>query len=194
MLNINLSDLKCGIYTRVSSEQQVERGWSLEWQEERLKNIIGTEKLTLFSTYVEPGISGDEFEKRYSLQRLLSNIREEKINCILVFKVDRLSRDIGIGVKIASILQKHNCFIYSMECGIINLNTPFGQQTYYNLIVNSSTEVKILGERIKEGKRKRASKGLYSNSNGVYGYESYYDTNTGDRLLKINDVKVNIKM
>lgn len=187
MSNINLCDLKCGIYTRVSSEQQVEKGWSLEWQEEKLKDIINNEKSTLFSTYVESGISGDEFDKRYSLQRLLSDIKEEKVNCVLVFKVDRLSRDIGIGVQIASILQKHNCFIYSMECGIINLNTAFGQQTYYSLIVNSSTEVKILGERIKEGKRKRASKGFYSNSNGVYGYESYYDTNTGDRLLKVND-------
>lgn len=191
--SLDFSKLKFGIYARVSNESQVEKGWSLDFQENILKGFIQQNNYDLFSCWIEPGISGDEFEKRTSLIRLLDDIESKKVNCILLFRVDRLSRDMKVGTKIAEILKRNNCLVLSMEgCGLLDLNTPYGEEKYYDLVNRARTEVHILSDRISSGKKLRATKGLYINSNSVYGYSSYYDQHSGERLLKVNDYESHI--
>ncbi len=191
--NQDFSRLKFGIYARVSNETQVVKGWSLVFQENTLKDIIQQNKYNLVSSWIEPGISGDEFEKRSSLIGLLNDVETKKVNCILVYRVDRLSRDMSVGTKIANILKRNKCLVFSMEgCGLLDLNTPYGEEKYYDLVNRARTEVHILSDRISSGKKLRATKGLYLNSNSVYGYSPYYDQHSGERLLKVNDYESNV--
>lgn len=191
--SLDFSELKFGIYARVSNEKQVEDGWSLAFQEDLLKRFIKENNYNLISCKIEPGISGNKFSERMSLNELINDIENKKINCILLFRVDRLVRGMEVGVKIAKILQNNNCYIYSMEgCGLLDLNTPYGETKYYELVNISQSEVHTLSYRIAGGKKQRAKNGLYINSNSVYGYDPYYNQYTGKRILKVNDYESQI--
>lgn len=180
-----------GIYIRVSSEKQFLNGHSLEWQEHLLKEYANNHKLNVVDMYIEKGISGERINNRNELKRLLKDIKNKKINNVLVYKIDRLGRRVETNSVICKILIDNNCTLIASDTGKVELKTAFGSLLYNILSAISQFEVDNLSERVINGKKQRVRDGLYINSYNVYGYDSYcnYD---GKRLLKVNDFEKNI--
>jgi len=85
--------MKIAIYIRVSTEDQVKEGYSIEVQKEYLKSFAKKENLEIFKTYQDDGISG-YILNRPSLAELLKDAKDKKFDLVLVYKIDRFSRNL----------------------------------------------------------------------------------------------------
>lgn len=182
---------KVGIYTRVSSETQVLEGHSLEWQEHDLIEYAKSRNLHIVDKYIEKGISGEEIETRPQLLRLIDDIKNKRINNVLVYKIDRLGRQVLTNAKIYKILIDNKCMLTTSAYGVIDLDRAYDTFMFNMLSSVSQFEVNNLSERVRNGKKQRVRNGLYINSNSVYGYDSYCDYR-GTRLLKVNEFESQI--
>ncbi|MBI5123197.1 recombinase family protein, partial [Candidatus Roizmanbacteria bacterium] len=81
------------IYIRVSTEDQAKEGYSLEVQREYLESFAKREGLEIFKVYQDDGISGYSTE-RPALKELLKAAKEKKFDLVLVYKIDRFSRNL----------------------------------------------------------------------------------------------------
>lgn len=182
---------KVGIYVRVSSNEQVIEGHSLEWQELELEKYASEHNLIIVKKYIEKGLSGESIEKRPQIKQLLQDIKDKKITNVLVYKVDRLGRQTLTNAIICKVLVENKCTLTTSAYGVIKLEKAYGSLIYNIISAISQFEVDNLSERVKNGKKQRVRNGLYINSYNVYGYDNYnnYD---GERLLKINDFESHI--
>ena len=80
-----------GIYTRVSTQEQAKEGYSLGEQEERLKSYCDARGWTVGKVYTDGGFSGGN-TNRPALQQLKKDVEGKKLDVVLVYKLDRLSR------------------------------------------------------------------------------------------------------
>ncbi len=89
----NMNYKNCAIYTRVSTDNQAEKEFSsCEEQEQKIRSYISSQdNWKVFKLYNDSGFSGATLE-RPALQELLSDLKKEKIDVVLVYKIDRLTR------------------------------------------------------------------------------------------------------
>lgn len=184
--------MNVGIYTRVSSERQMLEGKSLEWQDHELTEYAKINNLNVVDKYVEKGISGDSIDTRPELKRLLRDIKNKKIDNLLVYKVDRLGRKTLTNAVICKVLIDTKCILTTSAYGVMDLDKAYDKFMYNMLSAISQFEVDNLSERVTNGKKQRVRDGLYLNSYSVYGYDNYYDAYCGERLLKANDYESKI--
>ena len=90
------TDLKCkknvaGIYIRVSTEDQAREGFSLGEQEEKLRQLC---KYKDFEIYKDAGISAKNMKDRPAFQEMLEDIKAGKLNYIVAYKLDRVTRSV----------------------------------------------------------------------------------------------------
>ena len=100
--------MKCAIYTRVSTDNQVEVEFnSCEAQEAKIKSFIQSqEDMEVFKVYSDPGYTGANL-KRPALQKMLNDIKEHKINLVISYKIDRLSRSPKDFYQLIEVFDKH---------------------------------------------------------------------------------------
>lgn len=87
-------NLKAALYTRVSTEEQAETGFSLEAQKKRLYEYCNQNMYEVYKLYTDEGISGHSITKRKALKEMLEDARQRKFDCLIVYKTDRLSRNL----------------------------------------------------------------------------------------------------
>ena len=109
---------RCAIYTRKSSEEGLEQEFnSLHAQHEACESYIRSQKhegwKLVDTEYDDGGISGGTMA-RPALQKLLADIRENKIDIIVVYKVDRLTRSLGDFVRMVELFDSHNVSFVSV--------------------------------------------------------------------------------
>jgi DNA invertase Pin-like site-specific DNA recombinase len=85
--------MKVAIYIRVSTEDQAKEGYSLEVQREYLEGFAKRENYDIFKVYSDDGISGYS-DRRPALQELLKDAKDNKFEVVLVYKIDRFSRNL----------------------------------------------------------------------------------------------------
>ena len=97
---------KVALYIRVSTDRQAKEGDSLEAQETALKEYCKDKNYTIVDEYIDGGESGQKL-KRTNLQRMLGDVKENKIDLILMTKLDRWFRNIGDFYKVIEIIKAH---------------------------------------------------------------------------------------
>ena len=107
--------MECAIYTRVSTDNQAEREYnSCEAQEEKIKAYVRSqENLNLYKVYSDLDFSGASLE-RPGLQKMLGDIIEGKIDCILTYKIDRLTRSPKDFYTLMKLFDKHGVAFISI--------------------------------------------------------------------------------
>lgn len=108
MENVNLTE-EVALYVRVSTEEQAINGDSLRTQREELTKYALKNGFHIYGIYEDDGFSATNL-KRPALQRLLKDVEQNKINRILITKLDRLSRGVRNYYKILDTLDEHNVF------------------------------------------------------------------------------------
>ena len=98
----------CGLYLRVSTEDQAREGFSLSEQKERLEAFCKFKGYTIKDYYEDAGISAKTGNYRPEFDRLMKDIKEGVINTIVALKLDRISRSIYDWENIMTTLEKHN--------------------------------------------------------------------------------------
>lgn len=160
--------MKAAIYTRVSTEDQVNEGFSLSAQLNALQEYCVQKNIELYGAYSDEGISGTK-EDRPEFQRMISDAEKGMFNVILVHKFDRFARKVEVSQRIKGRLKKANVNVISVTEPIEDSPIGFFQEGLLELL--SEYYIKNLSNEIKKGKYERASQGL-SNGSVPYGYRT----------------------
>ena len=95
-------------YCRVSTDEQAKHGYSIQAQKDKLQDYVEEHSdMMLVDFYIDDGVSAVKVGKRLELQRLLSDVKERKIDMILFTKLDRWGRSVGIYYQIQSVLDEY---------------------------------------------------------------------------------------
>ena len=165
---------RCAIYTRKSSEEGPAQDFnSLDAQREACEAYIRSqagEGWQLVRTrYDDGGYSGGTL-KRPAVVRLLADIQAGKIDTVVVYKVDRLTRSLADFAKIVEVLDAHEVSFVSVTQQF-NTTTSMGRLTLNMLLSFSQFEREVTGERIRDKIAASKQKGLWMGGHVPLGYE-----------------------
>src|SRR3954449_9489229 len=155
--------LRCAIYTRVSTEHGLDQEFnSLENQREASEAYIKSQAhegwRSLPARYDDGGFSGGSME-RPALQRLLGEIRSRRIDVIVVYKVDRLTRSLTDFAKLVELFDEHGVSFVSVTQAF-NTTTSMGRLTLNVLLSFAQFEREVTGERIRDKIAASKKKGM----------------------------------
>ena len=139
-----------GVYIRVSTEDQAREGFSLGEQEEKLLQLCNFKDLEVYKVYKDAGISAKDMEHRPQFQAMLQDMKEGKINYIVAYKLDRITRSVRDLEELISVLEQYNCFLLC-DRDDVNTSTANGRFFVRMLTVLSQLEIEIVSERTKFG-------------------------------------------
>ncbi len=176
--------VRCAIYTRVSTDQGLEQDFnSLDAQYDASQAYIRSQAhagwTLLRAKYDDGGFSGGNIE-RPALQRLLEDIRAGKIDVIVVYKVDRLTRSLADFAKLVELFDKHSVSFVSVTQQF-NTTTSMGRLTLNVLLSFAQFEREVTSERIRDKIAASKRKGLWVGGMAPLGYD------TKDRKITINE-------
>ncbi len=139
-----------GVYIRVSTEDQAREGFSLGEQKEKLLQLCSYKGYKVFKVYEDAGISAKDMEHRPAFQEMLADMKKSKINYIVAYKLDRVTRSVRDLEELISQLEKHNCYLVC-DRDDVNTSTANGRFFVRMLTVLSQLEIEIVSERTKFG-------------------------------------------
>jgi DNA invertase Pin-like site-specific DNA recombinase len=179
----NRSIIRCAIYTRKSSEEGLEQSFnSLEAQREACQAYIASQKHEhwrgIATHYDDGGYSGGSME-RPALRQLLQDIDAGKIDTVVVYKVDRLTRSLADFAKIVERLDARQVSFVSVTQQF-NTTTSMGRLTLNVLLSFAQFEREVTGERIRDKIAASKRKGMWMGGTLPVGYE------VCDRKLVVN--------
>ncbi len=166
--------IRCAIYTRKSSEEGLEQSFnSLDAQREACQSYIESQRhegWRLIAThYDDGGYSGATME-RPSLKRLLEDIESQKIDTVVVYKVDRLTRSLADFAKIIEIFDARSVSFVSVTQQF-NTTTSMGRLTLNVLLSFAQFEREVTGERIRDKIAASKRKGMWMGGMPPLGYD-----------------------
>ncbi len=176
--------LRCAIYTRKSSEEGLEQAFnSLDAQREAceayIKSQAGEGWHLVRTGYDDGGISGGTLD-RPALQQLLADIKARKVDTVVVYKVDRLTRSLADFAKIVEVFDRRGVSFVSVTQQF-NTTTSMGRLTLNMLLSFAQFEREVTGERIRDKIAASKRKGMWMGGFVPLGYEAK------DRSLVINE-------
>jgi site-specific DNA recombinase len=178
--------LRCAIYTRKSSEEGLEQDFnSLDAQREACEAYIASQKhegwKALTEIYDDGGFSGGTID-RPALKRLLADVAAGKIDVVVVYKVDRLTRALSDFAKIVEIFDEQKVSFVSVTQAF-NTTTSMGRLTLNVLLSFAQFEREVTGERIRDKIAASKKKGMWMGGQPALGYDSR------DRKLVVNEAE-----
>jgi len=173
--------IRVAIYTRVSSQEQAEKGTSLESQSEQLESFCKGQKWEIFNLYVDAGFSGKD-DNRPGLESLRRDAKAGYFEKVIVWRLDRLARNLRLILGIEAELREHNIGLFSMK-EMVDTSTPIGRTVFQVLGLTAEWERESIRERTQTGHLQRIKEGCWANGPAPYGY----DYNKETRHLVINE-------
>lgn len=167
------ASLRCAIYTRKSSEEGLEQGFnSLDAQREACEAFVLSQQhegwKALPRLYDDGGYSGGNIE-RPALKQLLSDIEQKKVNVVVVYKVDRLTRSLTDFAKIVDQFDAKGISFVSVTQQF-NTTSSMGRLTLNVLLSFAQFEREVTGERIRDKISASKQKGLWMGGTAPIGY------------------------
>ena len=162
-----------GVYIRVSTEDQAREGFLLGEQEEKLLQLCSFKELEVYKVYKDAGISAKDMEHRPQFQGMLKDMKEGKLNYIVAYKLDRITRSVRDLEELISVLEQYNCFLLC-DRDDVNTSTANGRFFVRMLTVLSQLEIEIVSERTKFGLN-GAIKSGHIPGQRPFGYKSAED-------------------
>src|SRR5216117_1115734 len=178
--------VRCAIYTRVSTEHGLEQDFnSLDAQHDAASAYIRSQAhagwALIRSRYDDRGYSGGSTD-RPDLQRLLDDIRSRKLDVIVVYKVDRLTRSLADFAKLVELFDAHGVSFVSVTQQF-NTTTSMGRLTLNVLLSFAQFEREVTAERIRDKIAASKRKGLWVGGMAPLGYD------TKDRKISVNEAE-----
>lgn len=189
MIKQSTSKKCCAIYTRKSSEEGLEQAFnSLDAQREACESFIKSQQhegwSTLPTQYNDGGFSGGNIE-RPALQTLIDDIKSDKINVVVVYKVDRLSRSLADFVKIIELFDQNDVSFVSVTQQF-NTSSSMGRLTLNVLLSFAQFEREVTGERIRDKIAASKQKGMWMGGVVPLGYDVI------DKKLVVNNAEAKV--
>ena len=174
--------LRCAIYTRVSSDSGLEQEFnSLDAQREAAEAYVKSQAhegwRLIKDRFDDGGYSGGTME-RPALQRLLALVREGRVDVIVVYKVDRLTRSLSDFARLVELFDAHKTSFVSVTQAF-NTTSSMGRLTLNVLLSFAQFEREVTGERIRDKIAASKQKGIWMGGVVPFGYR------VEDRKLRV---------
>jgi site-specific DNA recombinase len=173
-MNSNRRSIRCAIYTRKSHEEGLDQEFnSLDAQRQAGEAYIQSQRhegwQCVPKRYDDGGFTGGNMD-RPALTQLMEDIRAGRVDCVVVYKVDRLSRSLLDFAKLIDAFEEHNVSFVSVTQQF-NTTTSMGRLTLNILLSFAQFEREIIGERIRDKKLATARLGKYIGGQPVLGLD-----------------------
>jgi len=189
MVDMKPETKHCAIYCRKSSDEGLDMDFNtLDAQREACEAYITSQRAegwqVIPTKYQDGGYSGGNMD-RPALQRLLADIKEGKVQTIVVYKIDRLTRSLMDFAKLVDIFDEYGVTFVSVTQSF-NTTTSMGRLTLNVLLSFAQFEREVSAERIRDKFTASKKKGMWMGGNPPLGYE------VQDRRLVINTTHTQI--
>jgi DNA invertase Pin-like site-specific DNA recombinase len=179
-----IQKLRCAVYTRKSSEEGLEMEFnSLDAQRESCEAYVASQRaegwLLVSDRYDDGGFSGGTLD-RPALKRLLIDIEAGKVDIVVVYKIDRLSRSLMDFSRLVEVFDQHKVTFVSVTQSF-NTTTSMGRLTLNILLSFAQFEREVIGERIRDKFAASRKRGMWMGGWAPLGYE------VKDRKLLVNE-------
>src|SRR6185437_10757819 len=181
--------LRCAVYTRKSTEEGLEQEFnSLDAQRDACEAYVSSQKaegwLLTPGRYDDGGYSGGTLE-RPALKRLIADIDARKIDIVVVYKIDRLSRSLMDFAKLVEVFDRNSVTFVSVTQSF-STTTSMGRLTLNVLLSFAQFEREVIGERIRDKFAASRRKGMWMGGYVPMGYA------VKDRKLVINEPEADL--
>ena len=173
--------MRAAIYTRVSTQEQAEKGTSLDTQRDRCRDYVSARGWTLVEEFEDAGVSGaKEIAERPAFNELMQACRVGRVDVVVVTKLDRFSRSILHALQAFAELERFNVVV---EC----TDEPNEAGLIRNIkLAVAEDERKRIAERMTLGRREIASKGYWTGGVVPYGFAVEPVANTKHSRLTVH--------
>lgn len=178
-----MDKLKIAIYSRKSIA--TDTGDSIENQIQRVKNYF-SDKDCKFILFEDEGWSGGN-DKRPAFQKMIQEIKNNKIDVVAVYMLDRVSRNVVDFVNFYDTMKKHSVKFISVTEGF-DFSTPMGKMYMYLLSIFAEMERENISKRVKDNKLFLAKQGYWTGGTAPIGYKLNRTEENGKKVtfLEIN--------
>ena len=180
---------RCALYTRKSTEEGLDQAFnSLDAQREACAAFVKSQKSegwrALDTHYDDGGFSGGSIE-RPALGRLLADIAAGKVDVVVVYKIDRLTRSLADFARMVELFERHEVSFVSVTQAF-NTTSSMGRLTLNVLLSFAQFEREVTGERIRDKIAASKAKGMWMGGHVPLGYDLPSDTS---RALVVNETE-----
>ena len=180
------------IYSRVSTIEQAEEGYSIDEQERLLIEWCKKMDYEVYKCYADRGISGKDIKSRPALKELLSDAEEKKFQMVISWKINRISRKLEDVLKIVNLLENNNISFKSYS-EPFETNTPAGKMQFQMMALIGEFERGTIAQNVKMGMCAKARAGEWCGGR-VLGYdlvpvENQEGTKRRKTKLTINEIE-----
>src|SRR3989344_4306737 len=179
---------KAAVYVRVSTEDQVQHGFSLAAQEESLKNYALIHGYSIHKIYRDEGKSAKDIKHRPAMQELLSDAENKMFSAIFTYKLDRFSRSLKDLILTMDKLKEWNIDFISLQDKIETASAS-GKLMFHIISAFAEFERNIIGERTSFGMQRKSKEGGFVNK-PPFGYKMIdknleFDTESAPQVRQI---------
>ena len=180
--------IRCAVYTRKSSDEGLDQEFnSLDAQREACEAYVASQRhegwKLISARYDDGGISGGTLE-RPALRRLLADIEAGRVDMVVVYKIDRLTRSLADFARLVERLEAAGCSFVSVTQAF-NTSSSMGRLTLNVLLSFAQFEREVTAERIRDKIAASKRKGLWMGGIAPLGYDAHPDP--GRRELVVNE-------
>ena len=170
-MQVGIVTVRAGAYCRVSTDEQAREGLSLPAQRDALLAFCRSQSWDVADIYVDDGYSGKDLQ-RPAMQRLLADVTARKINLVLVYKLDRLSRRQKDVLYLLEDVFEPAGVAFRSATEPFDTTTPFGKAMLGMLSVFAQLERETIVERTKMGMKQRIKSGdWHGGTRATFGYD-----------------------
>ncbi|WP_238904394.1 recombinase family protein [Clostridium sp. YIM B02506] len=179
------------IYSRVSTIEQAEAGYSIDEQERLLIEYCDKMGYEVYKCYSDRGISGKNIKNRPALKELLRDAEDRKFNLAIFWKINRISRKLADVLKIVDILEK-NSITFKSFSEPFETDTPAGKMQFQMMASIGEFERGTIAQNVKMGCLARARDGRWG-GNRVLGYDIVQIKGTENNKRRDTELIINEK-
>lgn len=179
--------LRCYLYTRVSTEIQVD-GYSLEAQKERLRKEAEHRGMKVVGEYSDEGKSGKNIKGRPEFQKMLNDIKDgkDKVDYVLVFKLSRFGRNAADTLNSLQYMEDFGVNLLCVEDGIDSAGAA-GKLMISVLAAVAEIERENIKEQTMAGRQQKARDGKWNGGFAPYGYKLVHKDGEKGKVLEIDE-------
>lgn len=169
MIEVDYTQLPTGIYKRISIEEKTGRGVSIEVQNHLTTGYSNLKTIPIIDTYTDIGLSGKTTD-RPDFQRMMADLRSGRIRCVLIAKLDRLTRSSLHMLQFIEEAERNDWRLISVAESF-DSNTPSGKLVITILVAMATFERERIVERITQAHNYKVTEQHRTVSRPPYGYQ-----------------------
>lgn len=181
---------KVGLYIRVSTAEQAKEGFGLEAQKNKLYSYCQYKGYDKYTLYCDAGISGKDTKKRVEFNKMLTDIKNKKINRVIAIKIDRISRNTVDFLTFFNLLQEYKCNLEILDINV-DFSTPIGKLLLTVISAFAELERNLIVERTTDGMEEAANSGHFGGKPPLGYMKEVINGEKGKRWV-INDEEAEV--